>query len=50
MSCDLNTLIEEITVSPTAPPWFVSVLNDVNNKFGLNVTVSQSKLNEVPFF
>jgi hypothetical protein len=50
MNCDLNTLIEEIIVSPTAPPWFVSVLNDVNNKFGLNVTVSQSKLNEVPFF
>ncbi|WP_241909565.1 hypothetical protein [Vibrio splendidus] len=50
LSCDLRTLVEEIIVSPTAPPWFVSVLEDVNSKFGLNVTVSRSNLNEVPFF
>lgn len=50
IKCDLNSLIEEIIVSPTAPPWFVELMNDVNYKFGIKSTVSQSKLNDVPFY
>lgn len=50
MNCDLKVLIKEIIVSPTAPAWFVNVLNDVNEKFGIEITVNQSNLNEVPFF
>lgn len=48
--CDLAVLIEEVFVSPKAPPWFVHLLNDINEKYGVKVTVSQSELVEEPFF
>lgn len=48
--CNLEVLIEEVLVSPKAPGWFVHLVNDVNEKFGLNVKVSPSELNEIPFF
>ncbi len=50
IKCNLKSLIKEIIVSPTAPTWFVDVLNDVNKKYGINITVSKSNLNEVPFY
>lgn len=50
MPCDLTTLIEEVFVSPQASVWFVSLVNDVNDKFGLHVKVSPSELLEEPFF
>ena len=50
IECDLDTLIEELYVSPSAPTWFVSLINDVNNKYGLDVEVSPSNLNEQPFY
>ena len=50
LPCDLSLLIEEVFVSPIAPQWFVDVVNGVNHKYGLNVEVSPSELNEEPFF
>lgn len=50
LPCDLSLLIEEVFVSPSAPQWFVEVVNDVNHKYGLSVEVSPSELNEEPFF
>ncbi|TFH84902.1 hypothetical protein EQG41_20090 [Billgrantia azerbaijanica] len=48
--CCLSTLIEAVYVSPKAPDWFKSVVNDVNSKYGLDVLVSDSELNEEPFY
>ncbi len=50
LPCDLSLLIEDVFVSPSAPQWFIDVVNDVNHKYGLNVAVSPSELNEEPFF
>lgn len=50
IKCDLSILIEEIFVSPKSPAWFIKIINDVNNKYGLKVKVSTSQLNEEPFF
>lgn len=48
--CDLGILIEEVFVSPKAPSWFISLVNDVNEKYGIRVQVSTSELIEEPFF
>lgn len=48
--CNLEILIEEIFVSPKAPPWFIHLINDVNEKYGVTVKVSPSELIEEPFF
>jgi hypothetical protein len=48
--CNLSVLIEEVFVSPSAPDWFVNLVNDLNNKYGLNIKVSSSELNAEPFF
>ena len=48
--CDLDVLIEEVFVSPKAPPWFLHLINDVNEKYGVKVKVSPSELGEEPFF
>lgn len=48
--CDLHVLVEAVYVSPLAPQWFSVVVNDVTAKYGLNVTVSASSLNDQHFF
>jgi len=48
--CNLSTLIEAVYISPKAPEWFKRVVDDVNIKYGLNITVSKSELNEEPFY
>lgn len=48
--CNLEVLIEEVSVSPKAPPWFIHLLNSVNDKYGIAVKVSPSELTEDPFF
>ena len=50
IDCDLSILIEEVFVSPSAPNWFVELVNDVNEKYGVKVQVSPSELLEEPFF
>jgi hypothetical protein len=50
ISCDTEILVEQIFVSPEAPSWLVDVVNDVNQKFGIKIAVSESGLLEEPFF
>jgi hypothetical protein len=50
IGCDLTNLIEEIFVSPSAPSWFVHLVNDVNKKYEIDICVSTSELIEEPFF
>ena len=50
VSCDMPQLIEGVFVSPKAPEWFIRVVNAVNEKFGLPVSVTRSALNEESFF
>jgi hypothetical protein len=50
VSCDLKELIEEVIVSPMAPPWFENLVADVSEKYGLEAKVSGSHLNDEPFF
>jgi len=50
LPCNLSLLIEEVYISPSAPQWFADVINDINRRYGLNVEVSPSELNEEPFF
>lgn len=48
--CDLQILIKEVYVSPEAQPWFIDLIKDVNKKYSLDVNVTQSSLNEEPFY
>jgi hypothetical protein len=41
---DLNELIEEIVVSPYAADWYIDLIKDMCNKFGLNKEVKKSEL------
>jgi len=50
INCDLSILIEEIFVYPSAPGWFVNLINDVNEKYGIKVKVSPSELIKEPFY
>ncbi len=47
---DINTLIDNIYVSPMAPQWFADVVKDVIQKYGINKTVQYSNLDEKPFY
>lgn len=47
---DLEILIENIYVSPLASQWFVDVLNDLMNKYGIDKQVQLSQLNIKPFY
>ena len=46
--CDLNKLINEIYVSPSAPSWFFDIVNNIVKKYEVNVPVNQSKLTNDP--
>jgi hypothetical protein len=50
VSCDVDSLIKRVYVSPEAPNWFISLVNDVNHKYALDVKVTASEFNEEPFF
>src|SRR6056297_655056 len=43
MGCDTDVLIKGIYVSPEAPSWFASLVNDVNRKFNIGIEVSDSE-------
>lgn len=46
LNCDLNVLIEEIYIAPSAPSWFVDLVKSILKKYGLeSIDVIQSKLN-----
>ncbi|WP_291133028.1 hypothetical protein [Flavobacterium sp. UBA7682] len=50
MPVDLEMLIETIHVSPTAQSWFSELVIDIMEKYKLKKTVSESSLNDKPFF
>ena len=50
LTCDLMALINDVTMSPFAPPWFHDVVSGVMEKFGYAFEVRQSELLEEPFF
>lgn len=50
INVDIQTLIECIHVSPTAPSWFADLVKAVISKYGYDFEVAQSKLNEDPVF
>lgn len=50
VECNLETLIEEVLISPTSPQWFYELVSDINKKFELNVPVKKSELLELPFY
>lgn len=50
IAVDLDMLIEKVFVSPSAPVWFAELVRSVMEKYGLNKTVEQSKLDERPIY
>jgi len=47
---DLDTLISRIYVAPTSPEWLYTLVKSITNKYGLGEKVSQSDLDNEPFF
>lgn len=50
MPCDVNDLIEQVVVSPYAPPWFQSVVKETIKKFGYSLPVEISEIEAIPFY
>ena len=50
VACDLNTLIETIFVSPTAPQWFYDLVMSISKKYALNCPIIRSSLAEDPIY
>ncbi len=48
--CDLNSLINNVYISPGAADWFVDLVRGVNQKYGIFATVNQSGLTAPPFY
>jgi hypothetical protein len=48
VKCKLATLIEQVYIAPTENPWFVPVVKDVLEKYGIKAEVVQSGLNLKP--
>lgn len=47
---DLDTLIENVYVSPTAAPWLAALVKNVMHQYGIDKPVLYSQLNEKPVF
>lgn len=43
---NLDTLIEEIIIGPFSPAWFLEIVSDLNERFGLNKPIKKSKLSK----
>ena len=48
--CDVSMLIQLVVVSPKAPGWFLSLVQDLTVKYGFQLPVRKSRLAEQPFF
>ena len=48
VQCNLANLIEQVYVAPTEHPWFVPIVKDILEKYGINAEVIQSGLNLMP--
>jgi hypothetical protein len=49
-SVDLDQLIENVYIAPTAPDWFRQLVEDVLKRYGLAKPVIKSSLDSTPFF
>lgn len=47
---NLDLLIENIYISPSAPSWFAKLVENILIKYGLNKKVEHSKLDEKPIY
>lgn len=47
---DLALVLQEIVISPFAPPWFTTVLIGTLSTFGVSAPISSSKLLRKPFY
>ena len=47
IQADLKELIEEIIIGPYSPEWFLRLIEDVSNKYGLKVPINKSQLSLV---
>lgn len=47
---DMDLLIENIYISPTAPNWYRDLVADVTSKYGIKKVISCSSLSEEPFY
>jgi hypothetical protein len=50
IALDLDLLIQDVYVAPTAPPWFRELVQAVLNTYGLKRVVRQSSLDESPIW
>lgn len=48
--CDIPVLVQTVVVSPKAPDWFLSLVQDVTKSFGFQLAVKKSRLAERPFY
>lgn len=48
--CDLDKMVKSVILSPTSPDWFVDLVNDANDKYGLKIQVNKSSLLAEPFY
>lgn len=46
----LDSLIDSVYVSPTAPSWFYEVVKDVLQKYSLDKPTVWSKIKQTPFY
>ena len=47
---DLETLIEKIYISPTAPPWLAGLVENLVHLYGFDMPIEYSQLNEKPVY
>jgi hypothetical protein len=47
---DLSALVKRIVVSPSAPPWFSGVVEDLTHRYGFDFPVDGSSLVAAPYF
>lgn len=50
LNCDLDALIQQVIVSPFAPPWFTNVVAGVVERFGYHFETRRSELLDEPFY
>jgi len=47
---DIKTLVQSIVISPLAPEWFKSVIENMCTKFGFSFQVEQSNISTLPIY
>ena len=47
IQAELNELIEEIIIGPYSPNWFLKLIEDISNKYGLTMPINKSQFSIV---